>query len=133
MENGRRDFVRLLVFAGVGTALGACGEDSGEPAVPNCNLHGGKATAISANHGHVLEVPAADFAAGDHTYSIAGTSGHDHQIALTAAQLAQIMAGTQVQVTSTESAVPGVHTHLVTVGCSSGAAGGGGGGYEPYP
>ena len=138
MENGRREFVRLLVYFGVGAAVAGCGEDPAEgTGTPSCSTFGGKATSITANHGHVLAVPVAHFAGGDHTYTIDGTSGHSHSITLTAAQLADIMAGSSVQVASTESAVPVVHNHTVTVGCASsggaggGGGGGGGGGYDP--
>jgi hypothetical protein len=124
MDGGRRDFVRLIVVAGAATALGGCGDDG----KVSCTDFGGKASNITGNHGHSLTVPAADFSSGtDHTYSIMGTSVHDHEITLTAAQLSDIAAGMSVQVLSTESAVPSVHSHTVTVTCASG--GGGSGGY----
>jgi hypothetical protein len=49
-------------------------------------------------------------------YSILGTADHNHNVTLTAAQLAQIKAKTAVSVMST----PGGdgHTHSVTVNCA---------------
>lgn len=71
---------------------------------------------ISANHGHALNVPAADVTAGvAKTYSIKGTSGHDHTVTITAAQFAQLGAGRAVTVPSSNGAG---HTHSVTVTCT---------------
>ena len=75
------------------------------------------ATAISANHGHALAIPAGDV---DSTvtmiYGIAGAADHNHLVTLTAAQLAQIKAKTAVTVTSTVGGDG--HTHSVTVNCA---------------
>jgi hypothetical protein len=135
MEQGRREFVKLIVFFGAGSALAACGgsDSGGDNTTPtrSCTAHGGTASAITANHGHALMVPVADFTSPqiDHTYSIQGSAGHDHTITLTGAQLADVLAGNTVTVTSTETLA---HTHGVTVICASGTGGGGytpGGGY----
>lgn len=70
---------------------------------------------IGTNHGHSLFVPIADIEAGmDVTYDITGTSGHMHDVSLTADQLAMLLAGMTVVVTSTEG---GAHTHEVTISC----------------
>lgn len=85
------------------------------PAPPPPALSCG-ATAISANHGHTLTIPAADVdSATFKTYSIVGTADHDHTITLLPMQLAQIKAGTAVTVNSTTDAS---HFHEVTVNCS---------------
>lgn len=129
MGAGRREFVKVLVIGGVGAAAFGCGEDE-EKAAPNCSTSGATARTISANHGHALAIPAADFASGtDHTYSIMGTADHDHELTLTAAQLAQIFSGSQVQVTSGET---NIHTHLVTAACGTTGSPGGGGPYDGY-
>jgi len=74
------------------------------------------ATAVSANHGHTLTIPAADVdSTVAKTYSIAGAAGHDHTITLSPAQLAQIKAKTAVTVTSS---VDVGHFHDVTVNCA---------------
>lgn len=123
MEQGRREFVKLMVYVGTGAALGACGTSS---TMGDCSGSGGTASNISNNHGHVLMVPSTDFAdpITDHTYSIQGSATHDHTIALTGAQLQQILGGTPVTVTSTTT---NMHTHDVTVICAGGGGGGGGG------
>jgi hypothetical protein len=75
------------------------------------------ATDISANHGHVLTVPAMDVdSTVDKVYGIQGSADHSHLVTVTAAQLAQIKARTPVTVQST----PGGdgHTHAVTVNCA---------------
>ncbi len=54
--------------------------------------------AISANHGHELEIPLADIEAGvEMTYSAQGTAGHCHQVTLTAEDFATLQAGGTVR------------------------------------
>ena len=83
--------------------------------------NGGHDSAITANHGHTLMVPAADFtASGDITYSILGSADHDHMITLTAAQRTMILGGSMVTTASTlgsSTAFP-THLHNVTVACA---------------
>lgn len=63
---------------------------------------------IQNNHGHILTVHPDDVALGvDKVYSIKGNSTHDHSVALTAAQFAELRAGQTIQVSSTG----GTHTH----------------------
>ncbi|HSW27681.1 MAG TPA: hypothetical protein VLJ62_33305, partial [Burkholderiaceae bacterium] len=72
---------------------------------------------IVGNHGHVLTIPVADLdSQTPKSYDIAGAAGHNHQVTFSAAQLAQLKAGTAVTVTSTAFAGDG-HTHSVTVDC----------------
>ena len=74
------------------------------------------ATKISANHGHVLTVPAADAAvAVTKTYGIQGTASPDHQITITSAQFASLAAGKTFDIASTNTFG---HTHVVTVVCA---------------
>lgn len=69
---------------------------------------------IAGNHGHELVIPAADLdSATDKTYSIKGTSVHDHMVTFTVAQLGMLKAKMPVTVTSTET----IHTHSVTAVC----------------
>ena len=71
---------------------------------------------FTANHGHTLIISRADLdSALSRTYSIIGTSGHDHQITLTATQLAQLKAGGTISVTSFFG--PG-HEHQMSGGCA---------------
>jgi hypothetical protein len=128
MGAGRREFVQVLVIGGAGIAAFGCGDEGGTGRAPSCSESGGTAKSISANHGHKLAIPAADFSSGtDHTYSIMGTADHDHEITLTAAQLAEILAGSQVQVTSTET---NIHPHIVMTACGTSGNPGGGGPYD---
>ena len=130
----------MAILSGVVITItdSACGGSSYSPGSPsptptpnpNPSPSGDKVATISANHGHKLAIPAADFSSGtDHTYSILGTADHDHALTLTAAQLAEILAGGQVQVTSTET---NIHTHVVTAVCGTSGSPGGGGPYDGY-
>lgn len=58
------------------------------PENKDCLANGAKATAISSNHGHTLPVAKADIVAGfEKTYSIQGSSKHNHPIVVTSANL----------------------------------------------
>ena len=106
----RKDFLKsAAAVMGGGLALSALG--CGGPAL-TC---GG---AIALNHGHTLTVPGADAQAGtEKTYHIQGSGDHDHTVTITAAQFADLRAGTQVVITS--SLDEGfTHDHEVTVTCS---------------
>jgi hypothetical protein len=76
---------------------------------------------IGANHppaegSHALDVPAADVNAGaGMTYDIQGQSAHNHTVMLTAAQMATLASGGQVEVTSS---VELGHSHPVTITCA---------------
>jgi hypothetical protein len=122
MEITRKDFVRLLVLGLGGTALACGGSDDdgsngggGGGAPADCAVDGAAAQSISGNHGHSLDVPAADFMTGTGgTYGIQGSADHSHSITLSGAQLTTIASGTPVTVTSTSG---GGHTHSVVVAC----------------
>ena len=81
----------------------------------NCD-NGTTATNISSNHGHSLAVSAADVQSGaEKTYTIQGSSGHDHSVTLTATNFTTLGNGQSLGVTSTAG---GGHTHSVTVTCA---------------
>jgi hypothetical protein len=70
------------------------------------------ASTISSNHGHAATVTTAQQDAGTaFNLSIQGTSGHDHTLALTTQDLADLKAGAQLVKTSSNSSG---HTHTVT-------------------
>jgi len=70
---------------------------------------------ISANHGHLLTIPAADLdSTTDKTYSIRGTGSHDHSVTFTVGLLQMLKNKQTVVATSTET---GSHTHDVSVSC----------------
>ena len=71
-------------------------------------------TLITGNHGHYAYVSEQDVAAGvQKTYDIMGSSGHSHQITVTAANFTALQTNTSVTVTSGTGAG---HTHDVTLG-----------------
>jgi hypothetical protein len=110
----------LVISGGMAFIAAACGggdDKDDKPAAqqpaanPSC-----KASGIGNNHGHELVIPYADTAsAASLSYSIRGSSDHDHTVILSAQQLAQVRSGASVTVNSTTS---GGHTHSVTVMCA---------------
>ncbi len=81
----------------------------------NC-LDNGTNSVIGSNHGHNLTVSRADVQAGsERTYSIQGTSGHDHSVTLTAADFNNLQNNQNISVSSTNN---DGHTHTVTVRCT---------------
>jgi hypothetical protein len=116
MSITRKDFLATLATGAAFGALAACGGDDGggggiDAPAGACALN----EAISANHGHVLTVSAADVtAAVDKTYDIMGSSVHTHTVTLTAAHFAMLAQNQTVNVTSTSS---GAHSHTITITC----------------
>ncbi|HHL53391.1 MAG TPA: hypothetical protein ENJ39_08440 [Flammeovirgaceae bacterium] len=122
----RQEFLRtglrlLVVSLPMGWALTGCYNNANEPApqppgnTGNC-LDNGTTTSIGGNHGHSLTVPKADVQAGvTKTYSIQGSSGHNHQVTLTASHFASLQDNKSIQVTSTTDSG---HSHSITVGCA---------------
>lgn len=101
-----------------------CSSDDTAAAEPEPNPSGsgvdcvinGTGIAIGTNHGHTLTVSKEDVNAGtEKTYSIQGSSGHDHTIVLSAANFTSLQNKTGISVTSTNDAG---HTHTVAVSCA---------------
>lgn len=72
---------------------------------------------ISANHGHVATLTAAQLAAGNAvTLDIRGTADHSHTVDLGGAEVVQIRNSQRVTTTSSTetSATFGTHSHTVT-------------------
>ena len=118
----------LLTLAGAGAAIAAApllagcgGDDDGDGASPDGGGGGdcaasGTQVSIGTNHGHTLEVSAADVTAGtEQTYQIQGTSPHPHTVTVTAAHFAMLQGGQSVTVVSSSDAN---HTHSVTISCA---------------
>ena len=81
----------------------------------NCTDNG-TLSSISANHGHSLTVSSSDVQAGSaRTYSIQGSSSHDHMVTLTANDFASLQNNDSITVSSTND---DGHTHSVTVRCA---------------
>lgn len=71
--------------------------------------------AITSNHGHDMHIASADFDAGQSkTYSIKGTSDHDHTVTLTAQDFSDLKSGKKVVKESTSSAG---HSHPIQIIC----------------
>jgi hypothetical protein len=63
-------------------------------------------------HSHTVNVSSGDqLHPADMTYTTSSTLGHTHTVTLTASQLASIASGGTVTMTSSSSAVTGIHTH----------------------
>lgn len=114
----RKGFLGAAAGGTVLLLLQACGGgDGGDDAQPNglmgCTSAG---AAISGNHGHALSIPAADLeSASARTYSIQGSSDHNHTITLSPAQLASLKARQAVTVTSSTDFA---HDHGVMITCA---------------
>jgi hypothetical protein len=127
----RREFTRhasLAFLAGVVVVVSDCGGGGGggnsgggsdgyggNPAAGNpapTAADGSKIGSISANHGHVAEITAAELQKGGVlALSIAGTAGHDHTVNLVAQAMQDIKDNKKVAKESTSTQG---HTHMVT-------------------
>ena len=114
----RREFTlesALAMLAGVAITISGCGDDS--PSSPTPDGGGGSSSgnvngAVSANHGHIATVTAAEItAAGMLNLNIMGTATHPHTVSLSASQVQQIGARQRVAVNSTTN---DGHDHTVT-------------------
>jgi hypothetical protein len=115
--------VALPAYALIGCSSSDNGGDPNPNPNPNPNpdpsgecLTSGTNSAISANHGHNLTVSVADVTAGNaKSYSIQGSSDHDHMVTLTSSDFSSLQDNTSIVVSSTSG---GGHTHSVTVSCA---------------
>ena len=106
----------LVQMVGASWALASCGGggDAAAPAPPPAG--GGCVATIAGNHGHVLSIGAADLnSAVAITYDIVGSADHTHSVSFSAAQLAQLKAGTMVSVTTSTTLA---HDHVISEQCS---------------
>ncbi len=79
-------------------------------------LANGTAVSIGSNHGHSLTVSKADVESGAaKTYSIQGTSGHNHSVNLTAGNFTTLKSNASISITSSND---DGHTHSVQVSCA---------------
>ena len=115
----RREFTlewALAMLAGVAITISGCGSDSPSSPTPPSSSGGGTtgdvSGVVSANHGHIAMITAAQLTAGNAlNLNIMGTATHAHTVSLTATQLQQIGSKQQVAVISTTDAG---HDHTVT-------------------
>jgi hypothetical protein len=112
MKTSRLSFVRgSLGVCAAGALTAACGggDDDDDSSGGACKAN------IAMNHGHSMSVSAADEMAGAaKTYSIQGSSAHNHTVELSAEDFADLAAGKVVVVTSSTEAS---HSHDVTITC----------------
>ena len=109
----------MAVLSGVAISVSGCGGgSSGSPASPSptsggtTSAGGDKTGTISSNHGHSAVITSAQLgASGGITLNIQGTSGHNHTVALSGAELSAIAGNQRV---SKESSNDAGHTHTVT-------------------
>lgn len=123
----RKTFIKkttgaLLVSLPVISLIGCSSDDTanGDPNIDpdqaDCLVNGANATSISSNHGHTLVVSKADIDAGaQKSYAIQGSSGHNHNITLTAANFNTLKTAKSINV---ESSRDSSHRHDVTVSCA---------------
>ncbi len=119
----RREFSReslLLLLSGLTVTISGCSGGGSSPAAPTPATARQPATTgiadvrgtVSGNHGHVALVTGAQIsAAGAVTLAIRGAADHDHQLSLSAAEMARLRDGQSVAVRSAGSQD---HDHLVT-------------------
>lgn len=127
MKMDRKGFIKktvgaVLVSLPVISLIGCSSDDTanGDPNIDldtaDCLTNGANATAISSNHGHTLVVSKADIDAGSQkSYSIRGSAGHNHTIALTSANFNTLKTAKSISV---ESSRDSSHRHDVTVSCA---------------
>ena len=123
----RKTFIKktagaVLIGLPVASIIGCSSSDDGSSnpdpmPQPQANCaDNGTSSSIGSNHGHTLTVSKADVASGAaKTYSIQGSSGHDHSVTLTAANFTNLQNNTSITVTSSND---DSHTHSVTVSCA---------------
>ncbi len=111
----------MLIAVPIYTILGCSSTDNGdgEVPIPNSNadcLANGTDISIGSNHGHSLTVSKADVESGvAKTYTIKGTSPHNHDVSLTAANFTALKSNTALLLTSTNG---DDHSHSVQVSCA---------------
>jgi hypothetical protein len=113
----RKGFLTGVAGVTITLIVSACGGDDagGSAGEGDGDCKDDINTAITNNHGHTLNIPVADFDAGQSkTYSIKGTSAHDHSVTLTADDFSSLKSGQKVTKESTSSSG---HTHPMQMIC----------------
>ena len=120
MDISRKRFVEAMASGSAVLLFTSCGGggsyNGGAPApAPAPNGTSCSPAVISDNHGHALVIAKSDLdSSSPMTYDIHGTADHTHSVTFSAAQLAQLKAGTTVSVSSS---VTLSHDHTVSVSC----------------
>lgn len=125
----RKDFIKRVAVIAAGVPalaiVNSCSKEEQPTPSNNTNppntsvdcLANGTNSTISSNHGHTLTVSKEEVdAATEKTYSIQGTSAHNHEVTITTDQFASLKNNNQsITVSSTSSSG---HSHSVTVSCA---------------
>lgn len=123
----RKTFIKkatgaALVAIPVVSLIGCSKDDSTnvapavDPDATDCIANGANATAITSNHGHTLTVSKSDIDNGtEKSYSIQGSSGHNHTIVVSAANFTVLKDSKSIVI---ESSRDSNHRHNVTVSCA---------------
>lgn len=118
MDISRKRFVEAMASGSAVLLFTSCGGGSdygGTPAPAPPSGNSCSPAGISDNHGHSLVIAKSDLdSTTAKTYDIHGSANHTHSVTFSAAQLAQLKAGTTVSVSST---VTDNHDHTVSVTC----------------
>ena len=117
----RREFLAGLAALGV---LGACDggatDDTGDTdtdtdtdtTVLTCTMGDGDGDASGGGHTHTVTIPQSDVEDGaEGTYTSSSTSGHTHQVHLTAGDMTTLRDDCEVEVTTSDEG----HTHTWTI------------------
>lgn len=114
----RREFsleAAMAILSGVAITISGCGGSSnpaGASGIPPVASNGDHVGAISANHGHIATITAANIADGKgFELGIRGTATHTHTVTLSDADIAAV--GANQQVAHVSSSTDG-HNHTVT-------------------
>jgi hypothetical protein len=120
----RREFTlaaAMAALSGVAITISACGGGSSSPTSPSTppptgggggSASGDKTGVVSANHGHVATITAAQLtAAGAVSLDIRGSADHPHTVSLSATEITSISGGQRVSKLSTTDSS---HDHTVT-------------------
>ena len=107
------ELAMLMLGGAVITISGCGGGGSSNPMNPTPPAgNGDKAGTISANHGHVATITAAQLTAGNGlTLDIRGSSAHTHAVVLSGTEVVQVRDGGRVAKVSSSG---DGHTHNVT-------------------
>jgi hypothetical protein len=106
---GRRKFLgaaAAAILAGAMVQITGCSTEEEGPT--------DKTGVVVGNHGHSAKVTRVQLdAGGGVTLDIQGSAGHNHTLALTAAQVQAIAAGTHIMLDSSSATQPSEHSHNV--------------------
>jgi hypothetical protein len=121
----RKDFIKKMagsvLFAIPVISVLGCSDSSSSSSPPNGNpendcLKNGTNSVINSNHGHTIVVSKADVDSGmSKEYDIAGSSGHDHRVTISASSFDKLKSNQSIQVISSNN---DGHMHSINISCA---------------